>query len=114
MLFARAQYENTTDFIEKAIEYFLEAAEALENEKVAFLVKMPRSLWEALTWYAERTRYWVSNDHAEKTYNRMIVDFIEDCMEMEADRPTLATNWVKHVLGEDHGLKPRIPLNDPQ
>jgi len=106
-----SQYENTTDFIEEAIEFYITGYKALENDQVAFSVKMPTRLWEALTWYAERTQYWISRDHAEESYNKMIVGFIEDCMEAEAETPHLGLRWLKHVLGDEYELHPSIPMN---
>ena len=65
----------------------------------------------ALTWYCENTRYWISRDQAEESYNKMIVGFIEDCMEAEAETPHLGLKWLKYVLGDEYELHPSIPMN---
>lgn len=75
-----------------------------QPETVKFELEVPKKLWDALTWYAQRTDHWISYDLADKSYNALIIDMVASCMKAESENPLIAIDWLKNVLRTDYEL----------
>lgn len=75
-----------------------------KTETVKVVIELPRRLKTALDWYVRLTKYWVSNDLAEDSLNKLLTYIIEGFLEEEADSPSLPVDWIKQTLKTDYNL----------
>ena len=74
------------------------------TETVKVEAEIPQKLWRALSWYLRLTGFWISNDNEKESMNRLVVYALEGFLEIEADRPNLATDHIKRVLRQEFDI----------
>lgn len=71
----------------------------MTEEKIELTLELPRKLHQALTWYAERTLFWLGPDSEAGAVEALIVHAVKSFLEAEADNPKLAIDLVHDELG---------------
>jgi len=71
-------------------------------ETVTLELKIPRPVWNALTYYMRYTLHWHGDEYIERSAHDYIIEMISAYLRMEADHPTDAEDYLKHVMRTEH------------
>ena len=72
------------------------------SETVKLELEIPKKVWSCLTWYMRNTIHWCGDEHEERAVTGYINQMIKDYLEAEADHPTDAEDYIKHVMRNEH------------
>lgn len=59
-------------------------------------------MWDCLVYYMRYTIHWCGEEMVERAAAGYINRMIKDYLEMEADHPSDAEDYIKHVMRTDH------------
>jgi hypothetical protein len=77
------------------------------TEKVKVEIELPEKIYNALEWYVRNTKYWVFNDHKDKSISQFCEYCVKWVLEAEANDPQMAYNFVRNELSEQLDLEVR-------
>ena len=72
------------------------------TETVKLTIEIPKKVWDCLTWYMRNTVHWCGDEMEERAAAGYVIQMIKDYLEMEANNPHDALDYIKHTMQADH------------